>query len=172
MFTDELVIRRSGQEPLVLKMAVIHNAESRAQEIASITPGKAPELMYLFNQAFSEIVEMLSKVEYEYEIACRHSREVQAVIVIDKMPEKIKAKNLSNNAETRQAIIDLDPDFQQAKEQEIMLHSIKTLLEGKRRSLENCYTAAKKVLGDSYHKTSLPGPEVFNDSGYFGKVKY
>ncbi len=172
---DELSIPRGlpNSEPLVFDMKAIRFAENRTEEIASITPGKAPELMAVFNQAYAELVSMVSAVEYEYETACRKSREIKAVIVLDKVPSILKERGLQTNETTRQAIIDLDPDYQSAQETETILHSFKTLLEGKKKSIEMSYTAVKKILGDSFHaKMSLPGPDSSPTQGYFGKTRY
>lgn len=144
-----------GLSPLQLDLGEIIQIETRIQEIAMITPVKAPELMAVFNHAYAELVKMVASVEFELELAKKHANEVKAVVLLDKAPAILKEKGLTTgkspggSEDFRQAVLDCDSDWQRAQEKIIQLKCILTLLEGKQKSIDMAYTAVKKVYGDS-----------------------
>lgn len=148
--------------PLSFEVGEIRRAEERIQEIAFMTPSKAPELMAVFNKAYLDVCRISSAVEYEYELASKHLRETRAVLLIDKVPQRLKEKGLSttkspNGSEDyRQALLDLDPDYSKAQETLINIKCYLSLLEGKKKSIEMAYTATKKILGESFQNRSNP----------------
>lgn len=152
---DVMIIPRGlpNLAPLAVQIGEIRTAESRIREIADITPHKAPELMACFNQAYSDVCRIISGVEYEYELALKHTREVKAVLILDKVPDLLKKKGLvtssnpSGTADMRQAILDLDPDYKGAQERTMAIKAYLTLLEGKKQSIDRALQGIKKILG-------------------------
>jgi chromosome segregation ATPase len=138
--------------------------------------------MAVFNTAFANLCEIISSVEYEYEMAKKHCNEVRAVILLDKVPAILRDKGLSSgksptgSEDMRQAILDLDSNYSEAQNKIIDLKCTLSLLEGKKKSIEMAYTSVKKVYGDSSqyrHSQSLSlEPGIENPSSFFKHTKY
>lgn len=144
-----------GMDSMKLNMESILAVESRIHEVAFVTPVKAPELMAAFNQAYSDLVGLISQVEYQFEVAKIHEDRARAVCLIDRVPEILKAKNLTTNKspqgseDLRSAVLALDPDYQAAQEKTVQLKCALTYLEGKLRAIDKAYMATKTVYADS-----------------------
>ena len=166
-----------GLSPLKLDLKGIFQVESRIQEIAILTPVKAPELMALFNKAYCDLVSMISMVQLQYELAKKYSNEVKAVVLLDRVSDILKAKGLATSSKPtgsedfRQAVLDLDPDYQAAQDKIMQLKSILMLLEGKQKSIDMAYTATKKVYGDTsqFRHSQDTSYEPNQDNSFFKK---
>lgn len=166
--------------PLRLDLGEINTVESRIQEVAFTNPVKAPELLAVFNKAYSDLVGIISSVEYEFQMAKKHANEVRAIILIDKVPGILKEKGLSSaksptgSEDMRQAILDMDKDYSAAQDKVIQLKCILSLLEGKQKSIDMAYTSVKKVLGDSsqYRHSQSLATEPNQNSSFFKTTKY
>lgn len=166
--------------PLKLDLGEINSVESRIQEVAFVNPVKAPELLAVFNKAYSDLVSIISTVEYEFQMAKKHSNEVRAMVLIDRVPEKLKEKGLTSakspggSEDFRQAILDLDKDYSAAQDKVIQLKCIITLLEGKQKSIDMAYSSVKKVLGESsqYRHSQSLAVEQNQSTGFFKSSKY
>jgi hypothetical protein len=155
--------------PLKLDLKGIMEAEARIEEISILTTVKAPELMSLFNKTYLELSNMIAAVEFEYELSKKHLNKIKAIILIDKIPNIIKEKNLSSgkglgSEDIRSAIVDMDPDYEKAQEKTIQLKCILSLLEGKKKSVDMAYTATKKVYGDNSQYRHSPDLSVSSDA--------
>jgi hypothetical protein len=158
--------------PLKFDLEGILKAESRIQEIATITVIKAPELMALFNKVYLDICNIISSVQFEFELSKKHADEVRAICLIDKVPSILKDKGLvsakspSGSEDLREAVLSLDKDYSNARERVIQLKCTLTLLEGKKESIDRAYSSVKKVYSDQTqyrHSNDLsvePGSDV------------
>ncbi|CAB4127291.1 hypothetical protein UFOVP75_123 [uncultured Caudovirales phage] len=153
---SELVVPAGNPEKPVLKMAVdyIRRAESRIGEIASMTPLKAPELLATFNQAWMDATRFATMLEAQKVEAQRNVDKVRSVILIDKIPGILLAKNLATpkspmgSEDVRNAIIDVDVDYNAAIDRYNTIVCYLDLMKGKAKGLEMAYTSVKRILGE------------------------
>lgn len=152
-----LVVPRGlpGIDPLKLNIEWVLTVESRIQEIAFITPVKAPELISVFNKAFSELTEMVAKVQYELQVAKQGVEKARAICLIDRVPAILSEKGLTSSKspmgseDLRNAVLALDIDFNNALERVHQIQMLYTYLEGKKQAIDKAYMAVKAVSQDS-----------------------
>lgn len=142
------IVRRGEITDETIQLDSIFQAEARAEEIQAVTPQKAPELLVTFNKAYLDLTEMVAKLKYEQARAEDEMNKVRARILVDEMPSLLKAKGLANSADTRQALIDLDTNYQVAKDRVDMIEATVEYLKGKVKFMENAYTSVKKIIGE------------------------
>jgi len=130
-------------------MELVNRAEQRAQEIAIVTPAKAPELMATFSRACFDLGRHLAMATLAYEKAKQATANRKAVMIIDIIPEKMSEKKLASNETTRQAFLDLDPEYRAAVEAEGVHKAILVYLKRKIEDMENALNAVKKVYGET-----------------------
>lgn len=143
------IVPRNGITTLSISLTRILITEQRAEEIAAVTPEKAAELMSAFNRAYLDACEAIAKLKLEEARAEDELAKVRADILIDKAPGIIKAKGLPSSADTRQAIVDTDPDFRAAGERVAQIVAMLEYIKGKMKFFENSYTAVKKIMDTS-----------------------
>jgi hypothetical protein len=141
-----IVPKEGGQEALTLSMSRILKAEHRGEEIAFVTPGKASELLATFNRAYLDASEFYSRTKLEYMRAEDSLNKIRAEILIDKMPALLAEKKMGSSADIRQAFIEADPTYQDAKEKMDFIGAMLEYLKGKMKYLENCFTSVKKIM--------------------------
>lgn len=175
-----LVVPRGlpGIDPLKLNVGSILEVESRIQEIAIVTPVKAPELISAFNKAFSEITEMIAKVRYEYRVAEANVDKVRAICIIDRVPQILQEKGLTSakspmgSEDVRSSILALDTEYQAAQERVIQIQCMLEFLEGKAKAIDKAYMAVKAVYADSSqyrHSPDLTVTPGDSSGGFFRK---
>jgi hypothetical protein len=135
--------------------------------------------MSAFTRAFSNLVGMISSVQLQLELAKKHSNEVRAVILLDKMSDILKAKGLATSTrptgseDFRQAVLDLDPEYQACLEKVLTLKSVLALLEGKQQAFDKAYTATKKIYGDGAYRHSPDlSVNVHDNNSFFKPNKF
>ncbi len=140
------VVPSSSGAELSIPLQRILVAEHRAEEISFITPGKAPELLTIFNRAYLDASDAYSKLRYERDRAEDEVAKIKAEILLDRVPDILKAKNIASSADVRQAIIDSDPDYRNARERVSFIEASLEYVKGKMKFLENSYTSIKKIM--------------------------
>jgi hypothetical protein len=125
------------------------DAEARTAEIAVMTPQKSAELMAVFSRACFTLVRTYSDLLFQHRLAERRFKERRAILVIDIIPGAIKDKGLTQNETTRQALMDLDPEYAHLEIIEAQLDAARTYIQGKLRAMEGNLNAVKKILGDT-----------------------
>lgn len=170
--------------PLVYDLEVVSGAEERINEIAVVTPTKAPELLALFSQSCLQLARCLGDLYLQYSFAKRRVSERRAIMIIDVIPEKLKDKKLPQNEMNRQALLDLDEEYSRAILVENQLDAALELIKNRLRLMEGNISAVKKVIGDTsktyirynpnlitgeIQDSEVPGHE---ESSFFGKPRY
>jgi hypothetical protein len=145
---------------LCIPMEEFRNVEDRIPEIASITPHKAPELLSTFNRAYIEMDGYIRKIELEVNIAKQYQATVRATVILDKAEAYFKERGIKGSADLRQALVDSDPDCQNATERLNALESAREFLKGKQKGIEMAYASVRKIIGESvynHRNTNLNG---------------
>jgi hypothetical protein len=133
-------------DTLTLNMSRVLKAERRGEEVAMVTPEKAPELLATFNRGYLDASEFYARLRLEYNRAEDSMNRIKAIVLIDKIPGLLKEKGLSTSADVREALIEADPEYQAAKEKMDFIGAMLEYLKGKMKYLENAYTSVKKIM--------------------------
>lgn len=145
---------KSNGQPLIIDLTLVHEVEQRIKEVAFVTSQKAPELMARFNEAYLVLCAELPKIEYQRLLAQREADKRKSVVLLDEVSKVIAEKGLSNSADVRKAVLDLDQQYQDSLDVAQQIACIYETLDGKRKAIEMAYTATKKILGENVHSTS------------------
>jgi hypothetical protein len=177
------IVPKEGEySTLSLSMTRILKAEKRGEEIAFVTPGKASELLATFNRAYLDASEFYARTKLEYNRAEDALNKVRAEILIDKMPDLLREKKIGSSADIRQAFIEADPAYQDAKEKMDFIGAMLEYLRAKSKYLENCFTSVKKIMDtgnwqmiEQAHRKELNGTDdttktAGQSQGRFGKA--
>lgn len=175
----EIVVPRgNGTGGIVLDMTNVYIAEGRIQEVAFVTPHKAPELLSTFNVTFLELTRHITKLDYERNVAKRVANKMRAIILLDRVPAILKerglatAKSPAGSEDLRQAILDIDEPYQTACDRVDQITAIMKLLQGKLTSIEMAYTSVKKIIGENAYNMNNPNLKhgSSEDESGFGTV--
>jgi tetrahydromethanopterin S-methyltransferase subunit G len=145
---------------IVVPLENFRNIEARIDEIATVTPHKAPELLSTFNRAFLDLDVFIKQVELEVHAAKMYMATVKATILLDRAEEYFKERGIKGSADLRQALVDADPDYQNASERVNALESAREFLKGKQKGIEMAYSSVRKIIGESvynHRNTNLNG---------------
>lgn len=151
------IVPRANENQLVFNMKKVLVAEARADEIAIVTPHKAPELLATFNRGYLDASNIFAGVKFEQARAEEEVAKIRANILIDKVPALLKEKGLPSSADMRQALVDADPDYQAAKDRLAYLDAAVEYVKGKMKFLENAYTSVKKIMDTGNWNMQLQG---------------
>jgi len=151
------VVPSNNVSSLALNMTRVLQAEQRGEEIAAVTPEKSSELLSAFNRGYLDASEFFARVRLEYNRAEDEYNKQRAIVLLDKIPEKMKTSKVSNSADVREAFINMDPDCQAAKERMDQIAAMLEYLKGKMKYLENCFTSVKKIMDTSNYSMTYQG---------------
>lgn len=159
---DSLKVVRGKPNSGILSISLedFRRAEERIPEIASITPHKAPELLALFNRTYLELDKIVKQIELEVHTAKQHQSTIKATVILDRAEEYFKEKGIKGSADLRQALVDLDPDYQKATERLNALEAAREFLKGKQKGIEMAFGSVRKIIGESvynHRNTNLNG---------------
>lgn len=149
-----IMVPRPDGTSVALDMGEIYQAEARVKEVAIVNAHKAPELLAVFNMAFLTLNDHLRKLEMCLNEADKKARQIRSVIILDKVPEILKAKGLASarspggSEDQRQAVLDADADYTAARDRVELIRCMIELLKGKRQAFEMAYTSIKKLLSE------------------------
>jgi hypothetical protein len=155
-----------GLPNLEIDMTSIYIAENRIHETSFITPQKSPELTSLFNKTISELYENIVMVDYEVSQAATNVDKIEATILIDKASETLKKKGLSNSADMREAVVKIDPEYQDAMNRLQALKAMSALLKGKLESFKRAYFDAKDIIKLAGIESSVVGKIPLHNSTF------
>jgi hypothetical protein len=139
---------------LQLQMASVWSAERRIDEIAYLTPQKAPELLVAFNRAYLDLTKMLARLELEVGTAQKFVDLRHAEVLLDVATEVLAKKGLSSSKDLRDAVVATDPQHQELVARLQALQAMQRFLQCKTKVFERSYGSANKFVGE---RSSLPG---------------
>lgn len=168
--TVPIVKTLDGEESLTVQLHTTFLAESRAPEVAAVTPTKAPELLVTFNKAYLDLTQIYAQLHLQRSRAEDALGKAKAEVLLDKLPTILKEKNISSSADIRQAIVDSDPEYQAAKERLDVIDATMEYIKGKIKFMENSYTAVKKIIGEKNWNMAADGANRALSAGDEGGV--
>jgi hypothetical protein len=152
--TDTAIIcPRVGSQPLCIDLSKVYSIEARIEEVAFVTPTKAPELLARFNEGYLFLHKQICLLEYELVQATREANKIRSIVLLDRVPvileqKGLGGKNRAGSEDLRNAILDGDEEYQSARETVEQVSCIIELLKGKLKAFEMAYTSVKKLLGE------------------------
>lgn len=162
--------RGSGEgSPIVIDLKAILVAETRVIEVQAVTPAKAGELLATFNVSWRDLHQHIVYLEKEKNDAERAMNRIKSDIFLNKVPVMLKERGLANNEHHRDAVLNLDPDWEKALDRYDQLHAVSELLKGKLKSFEMAYNSVKKLLGENaYNFLNRNDHRTSGDTGTTG----
>lgn len=140
-------------------------AEKRQDEVAVVTPMKAPELLALFNGAWRDVDRWFKKLVAEEQTAERELKKRGAKLLVDDVAGILTSKGLASSTDTRNAVVLLDEQYQRLEERHAEIHAAAEYLRGKLKSFENAFTSVKKIMGeDTYNMAGRPNRALSGDA--------
>lgn len=163
----------------------VKRIESRIQEIAVVSPTKAPELLATFNIAFLTCSRAVSRLEFEINTLQRAVDQRKSVLLLDELPAILKAKGVwtakspMGSEATREAVISADAPLMQLREKVDELTAWSRMFSDLKRGFEMAYGSVKKIVGDNptstkpnpYLAQPKPTKDWGSDDGFFGDPK-
>lgn len=147
----ELVVPSGSmlEADLTIDLAAILRSEIRQDEVANVTPIKAGELLAEFNRSWRDIHSVISRLEAEKNKAEKEANKRKGILLLEEIPRILKDKGITSTADTRQAVIDTDGEYEILTDRFDQLRAAIFYLKGKLESFENAFTSTKKILGES-----------------------
>jgi len=152
--------KEAGEAPLHYDLTEINAAKARVPEIAIVNAARAPELMSVFARACFALASHFSDLHLKHRQAEKWVSNRRAVLIIDVIPEKSKAKGVGSNEATRQAFLDLDDEYNQACNAEAHLEAALVLIREDLRAMEQCLSSVKRILTETSGLQYRPNPHL------------
>lgn len=168
-----------GLEPMRLDMTEIYQTERRLRDVATATPGTAPELQATYNVAANEIGKYISWVKYEKLRGEKELKLAKARVIIDDLPghaAKLKESGIKMNEDIRDAYFVKDARCSEIMEKLNAIEAVLALLEAKFWSFIRAHdsvstTAAKRGM-TGVQINATPGQLETTENGFMGKSRY
>lgn len=147
--------------PMRFDLGDVLRAEAREREISAVTRDKAKELAKHFNWAWREVMQMVSYLRRQRDLAETRVDEIEADLLLNGVSAVLEQKKLKDSADTRKAVLRLDPDRQKAADVLSQIKAVISYLEVKAKSFErNGRTVQEAVRGGGWEPSgSNPDPE-------------
>lgn len=142
-------------EPIVIDMAYWARLEQRIQEVAIVTPAKAPELLATFNRAALDLDRLANNLELEHQLAVRRAEKIRGQILLDEVPGILKAKGLATerspmgSEDMRQAILSQNTQYQCALDSADMIKAMTRVIRGKYDAFERAFRSVRTLVGEA-----------------------
>ncbi len=164
--TSSFRVPRVNGQVVLIPMKKINWTLSRQMEVATVNVHKAPELLATMNVAWLDLKSNINTLEM---VLCEVQREAdrrKSIVILDEVPKILAAKGLasprspSGSADQRDAILALDPEYDQLKNHVAMIEAVQEELEDKLEAVTRTYESVKKILGAE--QRGLPGGITYN----------
>lgn len=155
----EIVCPTGGVSPVIIDLAALAKLEARIAEVAIVTPGKAPELLAAYNQAFLDINDLIAPLRANLIEAKTLASSTRSRIILDEVPRILKEKGLwsarmpAGSEDLRNAVLDGCQEYTEARDKCLQIECVIKFLEDKREAFVNAYTSVKKIMGEDTYPT-------------------
>lgn len=162
---------KAGAPSIVIDLGHWARLEARIQEVATVTPVKAPELLATFNRAALDLDSLGTQLELEYQIAVREADKVRAEVLLDRVPKILAekglatAKNPMGSEDLRNAVLAQDRDYDAAIERAEQLKALTKLVRGKYDAFERAFRSVRTLVGEQNFSFSLPARDLSHRPG-------
>jgi hypothetical protein len=145
--------------------------ETRIEEVATVTPTKAPELLATFNRSALELDRLANELELDTQNALRAAERIKSIIILDKVPAILKEKGLvternpMGSVDLREAILGQDPEYITALEKASILKAMTRIIRGKYDAFERAFRAVKTLVGEQNFNYGQRNPNLTGTTG-------
>ena len=143
-----------GLAPMMVDMTEIYRIVSRTKEIERVTPASYAELITDFNMGMVQLNRLIGLIEIEKTEAENNLEVMRSIVLLERVENYLKARNIKSSTDTREAAIMVDKDVQDAIRRKDALTAIQAYITGLKHSLDRAYFSAKQVTdlisGDPY----------------------
>ena len=166
VLTNTSIVFRQATDgnAMIIDLEDIAKSEARIQDIQSVTPSKAPELLSTFTIAWRDLDKLITILTYQHVVATTKLKEIRARVLIDEVPAILKEKGLPSSKDVRDAIVDQYPEVQAAAETTQQIHCILELIKGKKEAIGMAFSSVKRIVGEgaynmlrNTHNSNLSG---------------
>lgn len=142
----------SNIEPMTLDLTDLNFAKSRLKEVAYANRDTAPELVSYFAEMAFEARKMYTQIEFELNTAQKSAKQIRSLILLDKVPERLKAKGLASSTkptgseDLREAVIETDPEYSEIQEKIITIKYCSELILSYVEAIKMAYFSVQKIM--------------------------
>lgn len=126
----------------------VYEALGRVEEISTLSPVKAQELMSAFNKAYLDLGKFAAAVGFEKAKCEMAMDQARSMVILDRAPKILSDKGIRESDATRNAVVERDPEYSAAREVFEKLVALHELMKHNLKVLEMGYTASKKILNE------------------------
>lgn len=140
---------RVGEEPFVINMQSIVEAEQRLFEVQHVTPATAAEQLAFWAEAKRRAHDLMVMASHQKAVAEREAEKIRGRVILDEVPEVLKRKGLSTDRspagseDLRKAVLATSQEYQAALEKVDYLTAVTEWMKGKVKSFESAYFDTK-----------------------------
>ena len=156
----------AGRKPLCFDLRSIVKAETRLFEVQSVTRAKSAELLHTYNDAWGNARKIVATLLEHLDTAKHRIKELQSVLILDKIPELAKAKGLKETADVREALLYTQPDFLKLCETRDKIVAAERHMTVKVDQFERAYFTVQTIV------KGADGHTVSDPNSPFGNTKY
>lgn len=169
---------KSGED-IPIDLAHWARLETRIQEVSTVTPHKAPELLATFNRAALDLDRLANMLELEHQMAVREAERVRGEVILDKVPFILKAKGLATDRnpmgseDMRLAVLSQDRDYQESLERVDKLKAMTRMIRGKYDAFERAFRSVRTLVGEqtfNFGNRNLSGDTGTTEPGAYTRV--
>jgi hypothetical protein len=157
--------RGVNHEHVTIPIADILKAESREQEVAIVTKLKAPELLFTFNDAWRHCHDVIVLLTSTLNAAKKAAKSRKGVVTLEVAPVVLQEKGIASTADSREAVLDTDPEYLQLLDEQQQIEAAIELFKGKLKGLENAFTSVKALVREDNTYLSNRNSNLSGDTG-------
>lgn len=141
-----------GGQDVVLDLRDMYTAKARLVELQAITRLKAGELLHTFIRAWSDTAKMAKLAERHLTRAKRKLKEVRAVVILDRVPDKLKERGWSTarspvgSEDIRDSVVAIDADYQKASDRLEQIQAAVAFLDIEAETFKMAYFSINKLI--------------------------
>jgi len=175
---DKALVIPSGNgtnSPIVLDMRNIYKTEARLFEIQSLTKAKSSEFLYVVIQALSETKRHMATINLELLRAKQELRKVRAIIILDEVPEVLKAmggtssKSPMGSEDFRESLVNKSQQYQVVTDRVYQINASLEIMEAKAESFKMSYFVAMNVARGVDVAANISGGVDGEDPGSYSE---
>lgn len=143
--SEVLIIPRLGNTPILLQLKKTKEAVERISDVAVLNPSILPGLLATLLTGLSELNKAMSIIGLEIVNAEHKANRRKATLILDEMPRILLEKGIKSSEDVRNAILDLDYEYSQLREQKDMLEAVFENLKIKSKNIEHALYSCKTI---------------------------
>jgi len=162
MEDDYLVIPNPLRDlaPVRYNLQLVAEAESRVQDIRIANPATGQDLLALFSRACFQLSKVYADLTLQLALANDRLNKRKAVLLIDIIPDLIKAKGLQDNQMSRNAFLDRDQEYSDVALVIANIEAATMLVKGKLKAMEDALRAVKSIYDATSSAYKRPNPNL------------